>query len=81
MIDKFRDSALKNLDIKNKNQFPKSIKVNSFNLRGIKNNSPFNIKNIEKNKNISENDNDSQSNLQKTCFYKTSYFLDKFDSK
>ena len=78
MIEKFRDSAVKNFDIKNQTQFQKTMKLNSFNLRGIKKTKEFSInEDNEPNKTITEN---SQSNLKKTCFYKTSYFLDKFDS-
>ena len=75
MIEKFRDSAVKNFDIKFSGQLPKSTKINSYNLRGIKNINPFSA-NEEK----SLNDNDN-TNLKKTCFYKTSYFLDNFDNK
>ena len=76
MIDKFRESAVKSFDIKNKGQMPKSTKINSFNLRGVKNTTPFSI---------NESDNSSfsklnETNLKKTCFYKTNYFLNKFDN-
>ena len=78
MIEKFRDSAVKNFDIKNQTQFQKTMKLNSYNLRGIKKSKEFSInEDKEQNKTITEN---SQTNLKKTCFYKTSYFLDKFDS-
>ena len=78
MIEKFRDSAVKNFDIKNQTQFQKTMKLNSYNLRGIKKTKEFSInEGNEQNKTITDN---SQSNLKKTCFYKTSYFLDKFDS-
>ena len=78
MIEKFRDSAVKNFDIKNQTQFQKTMKLNSYNLRGLKKTKEFSInEDNEQNKTITDN---SQSNLKKTCFYKTSYFLDKFDS-
>ena len=78
MIEKFRDSAVKDFDIKNQTQFQKTMKLNSYNLRGIKKTKEFSINGEnEQNKTITDN---SQSNLKKTCFYKTSYFLDKFDS-
>ena len=79
MIDKFRESAVQNFDIKSKTILPKSSnKVNSFNLRGNKNIKPLNLN--EDGLSFSSNDK-TQLNLKKTCFYKTSYFLDKFDSK
>ena len=79
MIDKFRESAVQNFDIKSKTILPKSSnKVNSFNLRGNKNIKPLNLN--EDALSFSSNDK-TQLNLKKTCFYKTSYFLDKFDSK
>ena len=78
MIEKFRDSAVKNFDIKNQTQFQKTMKLNSYNLRGLKKTKEFSInEDNEQNKTITDN---SQSNFKKTCFYKTSYFLDKFDS-
>jgi hypothetical protein len=78
MIEKFRDSAVKNFDIKNQTQFQKTMKLNSYNLRGIKKAKEFSVnEDNEQNKTITDN---SQSNLKKTCFYKTSNFLDKFDS-
>jgi hypothetical protein len=36
MIEEFRYSAVKNFDIKNQTQFQKTMKLNSYNLRGIK---------------------------------------------
>ena len=77
MIDKFKDSALKNFDLKYNGQLPKSTKINSFNLRGIKNRNP-----LSENEGQSDNGHrNTQTNLKKTCFYKTSYFLDNFDNK
>ena len=78
MIDKFRERAVKNFNIKSKEQLPKSTNINSNMLRGIKYTNPFGS---NEDPSFNSNINKTQSNLQKTCFYKTSYFLDKFDSK
>ena len=79
-IDKFRDSAVKNMDIKITGNLPKSTKVNSYSLREIKNTNVFNINEDEKSLG-SSNNNITHTNLKNTCFYKTSYFLDKCDNK
>jgi len=78
MIDKFRNSAVKGLNIINKDELPKSTKINSYVLRGIKSSNPFNMNDAQS---FSSMTNKTPSNIKKTCFYKTSYFLDKFDSK
>ena len=78
MIDKFRNSAEKGLDIINKNEFPKSTKINSYVLRGIKNSNPFNINEAQSFSSMADK---TPSNIKKTCIYKSIYFLDKFDSK
>ena len=78
MIEKFRESAVKNFDIKSRTILAKGTKVNFFNQRG---NKILNQLNINEDALSFTSNEKTQTNLKNSCFYKTSYFLDKFDSK
>ena len=81
-IDKFRESAVKNFKLKNEGKLPQSTKINSFNLRGKNKISILNIKENEESFNSDNNKNNyKNTNLKNTCFYKTSYLLNKFDNQ